>query len=151
MEQKEDWQQFIKKKKKKKQISADLPFTTVSFTMKIYLPNLSVNMMQTSRKIYIEIINCKCDSDLKIRFDELSLTEFYQNCTEKEEFVSLRICMARIFFLLEPHTYMTRCFPEWSTVSQNWGKKITDCHLEHRLWLAITEIVPGGKLLVKKK
>jgi hypothetical protein len=47
----------------------------------------------------MEIINLQCDSDLKIKFDEVSLLEFYQKYVEKGKFVNLRMYAARIFSL----------------------------------------------------
>lgn len=47
-----------------------------------------VYVMETPADLQMKITDLQCDSDLKIKFNEVSCLEFYQKCAEKQTFVN---------------------------------------------------------------
>jgi hypothetical protein len=68
-------------------------------TLNVVTNPLSVNVMETPADLQMEIIDLQCDAVLKIKFDEVSLLEFYQKYVENGKIFNLRMYAARIFSL----------------------------------------------------
>jgi hypothetical protein len=119
-------------------------------TLNVVTNPFSVIVMETPGDLQMEIIDLQCDSDLKIKFDEVSLLEFYQQYVEMGIFVNLRMYVARIFSLFGSTYLCEQMFSRMKHSQVQIEEKITDCHQEHCLLLATTEIVPNIELLLKK-
>ena len=116
----------------------------------LFAQPFAVNVDAVSEELQMELLELQSDSDLRCRFRELSLQDFYKS-VPAHRYGKIRK-HAQVMFSLFGSTYV--CEQAFSLMNLNKSKlrnALSDSHLHDILTLSVSQLEPDIKRLVKTK
>lgn len=114
-------------------------FREYSTDIAMFSTPFTVDMNTVPEKFQMEIINLQCNDELKSKFHEVPLINFYRDYVNEENFPVLR-CHAMKMLSLFGSTYLCeQLFSRMKTIKSNCRSSLTDENLESCLRISVTD------------
>ena len=111
----------------------------------------SVKIEEVPENLQMECIDLQCSSDLREKFKDFPLLDFYKKYVSKEKYQKIHRLAVFVTSLFGSTYLCEQVFSQMNHVKSPVRLLLSDSHMESSLWIATSSILPNIAKLVREK